>query len=187
MEKRVKKIKQIKNSEKIIYDTVFRYALILLLGLGNLFLFYKIFTPLTVYPVFFILKLFYPTAFLSGITIRIDYLSILLIKSCIAGAAYYLLLALVFSTPMQMIKRVYLALFVFLTFLFINITRIVILVFLLINESSYFDITHKFIWYGLSTIFVVGIWFFSVWIFKIKDIPVYSDMKNLLEIIKQRK
>ena len=44
---------------KELIDIVFRYLLILLLAIGNLAIFYLIFTPLTVYPVFWLLKIFY--------------------------------------------------------------------------------------------------------------------------------
>ena len=180
-----KKSKLINSNSNLVYDIVFRYAAILLLSLGNLFIFYKIFSPLTTYPVFLILKLIYSEVYYSGIIIHINQYSIFLIKSCIAGSAYFLLFALVLSIPMKLLKRIYLLIFVFFVFLLINIIRIVFLVYLLVNNSNYFDISHKFIWYGLSTIFIVGIWFFSVWLFKIKDIPVYSDMKYLVKVIKK--
>ena len=179
--------KLINSNNNLVYNIVFRYIAILLLSLGNLFIFYKIFTPLTTYPTYLLLKLIYSEVYYSGIIIHVNQYSIFLIKSCIAGAAYFLLSALILFTPMKLLKRLYMAIFVFSFFLIINIIRIIFLVILLVNESNYFDISHKFIWYGLSTIFVVGIWFISVWIFKIKDIPVYSDMKNLVKIIKQRK
>ena len=179
--------KLINSNNNLVYNIVFRYIAILLLSLGNLFIFYKIFTPLTTYPTYLLLKLIYSEVYYSGIIIHVNQYSIFLIKSCIAGSAYFLLSALILFTPMKLLKRLYMVIFVFSFFLIINIIRIIFLVILLLNESNYFDISHKFIWYGLSTIFVVSIWFISVWIFKIKDIPVYSDMKNLVKIIKQRK
>ncbi len=188
MKKNVKKkFKSNKYPDYLIYNLVFRYTAILLLSLGNLFIFYKIFTPLTIYPTFLILKLIYAEVYYSGIIIYLNQYSIFLIKSCIAGSAYFLLFALVFSTPMKLLKRIYLLISVFSLFLIINLIRIIFLVYLLVNNSNYFDISHKFLWYGLSTIFIVVIWFFSVWLFKIKDIPVYTDMKHLVRIIKKGK
>jgi hypothetical protein len=46
-----------------------------------------------------------------------------------------------------------------------------------IYGSVYFDKVHYFIWYFLSTVIVVLIWIYNVKKFKIKSIPVYSDLK----------
>ena len=35
------------------------------------------------------------------------------------------------------------------------------------------------LWYLGSTLFVIGIWFIEVKLFKIKEIPIYSDIKFL--------
>ena len=43
-------------------------------------------------------------------------------------------------------------------------------------DGMQFDITHKIFWYSLSILFVVGIWFLEVKLFKIKSIPFYSDI-----------
>jgi hypothetical protein len=64
-------------------------------------------------------------------------------------------------------------------FLIINILRIFILSLFAISGSSLFDITHWFLWYLVSTVFVVGIWFAEVKFFKIREIPFYSDIKSL--------
>jgi hypothetical protein len=39
----------------------------------------------------------------------------------------------------------------------------------------------------MSTIFIVGIWFLEVHIFKIKEIPFFSDVKFLFSQIKKQK
>ena len=52
---------------------------------------------------------------------------------------------------------------------------------------SFFDITHKVFWYFISTIFVVGIWFIEIKIFKIKEIPFYSDLNLLYKNIFNKK
>ena len=76
---------------------------------------------------------------------------------------------------------------VFLAFaalLVMNILRIVLLIFLFIYGFAYFDAAHKFFWYFMSTLFVVVIWFAEVRMFKIKEIPFYSDLKFLYKKIK---
>ena len=71
---------------------------------------------------------------------------------------------------------------IFLSFaclLIINILRIFLLGLVYISGFSWFDIAHKLFWYAGSTIFVIGIWFAEVKLFKIKEIPFYSDIKFL--------
>ncbi len=161
-----------------------RYLILLALALFNLYLIYLIATPITIYPVFFILKLFYSSVLLKGTTIIFGESAISLISACIAGSAYYLLLLLNLSTPMAPIKRLKSLSFVLFTFLMLNILRISIFSALFASGFAYFDITHRFVWYFGSTIMVVAIWFLSVYLFKIKEVPVYSDMSALFNLSK---
>lgn len=161
-----------------------RYLLIVLLGLGNLFIFYKIFTPLTIYPVYFLLSLFSSAMLLDKIII-FNGSVIQLIPACIAGAAYYLLVILILSTPnIKTSKRIIVILFSILSLLILNILRIFFLA--LLTNSVYFDSVHMIFWYALSTIFVVGIWMLAVKIFNIASVPVYSDLKYLLKLIRKK-
>lgn len=148
-------------------------------------LLYVILKPLTVYPVFAFAKLLYQNVSLSNIILTIGSTSIEFIDACIAGSAFLLLLILNLLTPMNIKKRICVILLDFLLLLIFNIARITILMILLVNGSAAFDITHKFFWYLLSTIFVVGIWLLNIFIFKIKEIPVYSDVKLILSQIKK--
>ena len=66
----------------------------------------------------------------------------------------------------------------------LNILRIFFLSILTINNSQFFDFAHKLFWYLLSTIFVIGIWFLTIKIFKIKSIPGYTDIKYFAKNIK---
>ncbi len=164
----------------VFLDIILRYLVLVLIALPGLFIFYFIFTPLTIYPVYFLLGLFFDVIILSKINILVNNIPIELISACIAGAAYYLLLVLNLSTPkIKLKKRVYAILFSFAAFLILNILRIFILSFLAVTGFSYFNATHTISWYGLSTIIVVGIWFAEVKIYKIKKIPFYSDIKFL--------
>jgi exosortase/archaeosortase family protein len=175
-------------NSKEIRDLVFRYSILLLLGISNLALFYKVFTPLTVHPVAWILKLFYGGYLLEGTTIIFfNGIYAEIIPACIAGAAYYLLLMLNLTTPMdrkQRIKSIFLLIFFF---LILNIGRILIFAMLFSVGFRYFDLAHSLTWVIGSTIMVVALWFVSVWIFKIKGIPVYSDAKNIISNIKKTK
>ena len=167
---------------RTLIDIIVRYLILLLFAIGNLYIIYAIFRPLTLYPVYAILNTFYNIT-LSGITLLIEDKAIGITSACVAGSAYYLLLILNLGVSMGLRKRIYSLLYSFVVLLLFNILRIIILSVLIINNNSYFDITHKFLWFGLSTIFVVAIWFTEVRIFKIKQIPFYTDLKNIKKMI----
>ena len=162
-------------------DLVVRYVLLVIIALPGLWIFYFIFTPLTVYPIYFLLNLFYDVSLISGNILLINReIPIEFIKACIAGSAYYLLTILNLATPkIKLKKRINMLLLAFAIFLVLNLLRIFLLSFLAISGSSYFDVTHILFWYSLSTIFVVAIWFAEVKLFKIKEIPFYSDLRFL--------
>lgn len=170
-----------KRKRGMFLDLIVRYLILILIALPGLFIFYFIFTPLTVYPVYFLLGLFFDAVLLSKISILLNNsVPIELISACIAGAAYYLLLVLNLSTPKIKIKtRISAIIFSLLAFLVLNILRIFVLSVLAATGSAYFNVTHTVFWYGFSTIIVVAIWFAEVKIYKIKEIPFYSDIKFL--------
>tara|TARA_Y100000034_G_C6714689_1_gene315863 strand:- start:303 stop:536 length:234 start_codon:yes stop_codon:yes gene_type:complete len=72
----------------------------------------------------------------------------------------------------------------FAAFFILNTLRIFLLGVLFVSGSVFFDATHKLFWYIISTIFVVGIWFAEVKIFRIKEIPFYSDLNWIYKKIK---
>lgn len=168
---------------KTIISLIIRYALLILLPIKNLYLFYFVLTPLTIYPLLFILKFFYNAQLVNSTTILIDNFSINLIPACIAGAAYYLLLVLNLSTPMPLNKRIKSLFFLFSSFLLLNLIRICIFSKLALMNYLYFNLTHALAWYAGSTIFVVFLWFANVYLFKIKEIPAYTDIRNILNLI----
>lgn len=159
-----------------------RYLTLLILGIF-LSIFYIIFTPLTIYPVNFILNLIY-TSNISGNSIILPSAIIEIVEACIAGSAYFLLLILNLSTPMELKKRTYSLLFIFVSLLIINIMRIIIFSILFVENFSLFYLTHKFFWYVLSAFLVIVIWITNIFIFKIKKIPVYSDFSRILKSVK---
>ncbi len=152
-----------------------RYLILIILGFLP---FNIIFSSLTILPVYFLLNIFYEMSII-GNTFLVAGFEIEVISACIAGSAYYLLLVLNLTTSMKAKQRVYSLLFSFLSLLVVNILRIFLLSILLIEKSAFFDITHKLFWYILNIILVAGIWFLTVWLFKIKKVPVYSDIISL--------
>lgn len=163
-----------KNSNLII-----RYLILLVIAIPNLYLIYKVFTPLTIYPVFYILSIFYSHTALSGNIISISGISIEIISACIAGAAYYLLLILNLTTPMPLKKRIKSMSFILGTFLILNIFRIILFSVLFLTGYKFFDLAHTGTWYFGSTILLIIIWFVNIKLFKIKNIPIYTDFKYL--------
>ena len=167
------------------FSVALRYSILLIIGFLGLSFFYTIFLPLTIQPIYFLLKLFYNPALISNI-ILINNLPIEIIGACVAGSAYYLLLILNLSIPeIKFAKRIGLLLFSFSLLLIANILRIFLLSVFYVSNFSFFDITHKLFWYVGSTFIVAGIWFLSVKIFKIKGIPLYSDIKFLLKDLRK--
>lgn len=175
------------NSEnKKVYSLVIRYLFLFIVGL-NIWIFYNAFSSVTIYPVYWILSLFYSTI-LEGNTIIIQdsirNISIEIIDACIAGAAYYLLLVLCLTIPLKLRKQIKIVLTTFLVFLFINILRILVFSFIAIYNTGLFEVMHMLFWYFISTLIVVFIWFFTVKNYKIKEMPVYDDFKYLFKCIK---
>ncbi|MEK6915685.1 MAG: pacearchaeosortase [Nanoarchaeota archaeon] len=193
------------NSTKLS-SIILRYLLLLLLSVGNLSIFYLIATPLTVYPVLGAIELFYDGTLLPSTPTRTceifqdtfiqniacmkttiffkDYFANI-IPACIAGSAYYLLLILNLTTPMSRLKRIKSLFFLMFSFLFFNILRIFSFAMLFVNKNyEIFNIAHIASWYFGSTILVVILWFANVLIFKINSVPVYADIKMILNKIK---
>jgi len=164
-----------------------RYLFLLIMGSFAFQLFYIIFSPLTVYPSFALLKLFYSDALLNNLnSIIIHNQTITLVEACIGGAAYFLLLLLNFGTPLSLETRLKSLLFLFGTFLVINIVRIVVFSALYISGFAFFDLAHIAVWYFGSTVLVILLWFLNVWYFKVQNIPFYSDIMGLMHTIPKR-
>lgn len=194
-----------------IRSVLLRYSVLLILGIGSLFIFYTIFTPLTVYPVFNVLDSIYGAELLRGdVTKACDLLNNFLpesfianaacmnttiffkgyfasiIPACIAGSAYYLLFILNLTTPMAKMKRFYSIIFLSLMFLVLNITRITLFASIFANKGfEIFNLAHAATWYFGSTVLVVMIWFLNVMLFKINSIPIYTDVKTIINQIKE--
>lgn len=181
-----KKVKKnIKNKSIFILS---RYLILLVLIILLPFI-YKILWPITVYPAVFLLKLFFSNVsyLQTGNYIVINMkIFIEIIPACIAGSAYLLLLILNLSVPMEIKKRIYSVALGLIMLLLFNIIRISLFSALYYYNSSLFNIGHKITWYFLSTVFIVLIWFLIVKIFSIKEIPVYSDLKDVVREINKK-
>ena len=159
-------------------DLILRYSLMILAGIF-LNVFYIIFQPLTVYPVYFLLNIFYEAS-VSGNVISANGIQIEIVNACIAGSAFLLLLILNFSTAkIKWKKRLSILMFNFAVFLIINIIRIFVLTILLVNQSVFFDAVHLILWHAVSILLVFLIWILTVRIVGIKKIPFVSDFKSL--------
>ena len=168
--------------EQQLEKILFRYFIGMVIAIITLFipLFYYIFRPLTIWPTVFVLKFFYEVSLIKD-TIVINGIFINLIDACIAGSAYFLLFILnILTYGIDFRQRLIIFIFDSCLLLLMNILRLVILIVLIINKSLAFDITHKVFWYGVSTIYVVLIWVFTIFIFRIKKIPFVSDVKFIL-------
>lgn len=162
---------------KELFYIFIRYLILLLVGffIGSLYSFLEL---ITISPVSFILGMFYDIS-THGTKILFSDSSIEIIPACVAGAAFYLLFILNLTSEMRLKKRVFSLAFSFISLLILNIIRIVVFSIFYVENFSFFDFSHKLFWYFLSTVFVVGIWFLNVWIFKIKSIPIYTDIQNI--------
>jgi len=144
-------------------------------------LFYVIFSPLTLGSTYLLLQTVYEVS-LSGTTITIDSASFIFIPACSAAIAYLLLAELLLVTRDITLQQGLRMFFIgAAAIFFMNIARIVILVFVYLNfGKNYFDLVHIVFWHVVSTIFVAAVWIALVEWYKIKQIPVYSDIKEIL-------
>ncbi|MDO8509271.1 MAG: pacearchaeosortase [Nanoarchaeota archaeon] len=166
---------------KEILGLIIRYLIAIILGLG-IGLIYKILTPLTVYPIYFILKELNGAVLIGESRIFWRGVFLDIVPACVAGSAYYLLLLLNLITPMKLSNRLMNIIFLIISFFIINLIRIFILIYFYSLGIRYFDLAHKFMWYFGSTAAVIILWFIGIWIFQIKNIPIYGDIKNILKL-----
>ncbi len=170
------------SAHKKVVDFAIRYLILVLIAFPGLVLFYKIFSPLTIYPSYWIFQIFFDASLYSNIILLDSSFVVEIVPACVMGSAYYLLLILNLSIPnIKLKKRLIMILTSFASLLIINILRIVLLGALYNLGSIWGDPLHTFFWYFLSIFFVIGIWFAQVRIFRIKDIPFYSDLKFLFK------
>ncbi len=147
-------------------------------------LFEKIFYAITVYPSYWLLNFFYNANLVEN-SIFIGNKVIRFIPECIAVLAYVALLFLIlFTKGINWKKSAKLFILGSLLILGMNILRIVILSVILVEfGSDMFNKFHLLFWNFVSGIYVALVWIFLVLKFKIKDIPIVSDVKELYKRI----
>tara|TARA_Y100000310_G_scaffold345610_1_gene467284 strand:+ start:5349 stop:5843 length:495 start_codon:yes stop_codon:yes gene_type:complete len=162
--------------------TILRYILALIIALYHN-IFYTIFSPLTVYITYYTLKLF-TNPILTESTITFNSHSFTFIPACTAATAYLLLTMLILTTRnIKFLTRIKMFIIGSIAILTLNITRILILMLAYNVNEAFFNTLHLLFWHILSTVFVVLIWLALTKLYKIKSIPIYSDIKYLLKKI----
>ena len=165
---------------KLLLGMFARYLALLLMGTGNLYIIYAILTPLTLHTLTAILSIF-TTPILIDNFIILTGVTIEIIPACVAGAAFYLLLIFALSVPdVKPVTRTKAILTSFAILFALNILRILAIIPLI--KSSNFQTIHWITWHIASTIFVVATWLATITIYKIKSIPVYTDLKYLIRL-----
>lgn len=157
----------------------------ILFGIFNLKIFYIIFGPLTVRGTYLILSLS-SNVVLAGRKIIFGTNVFEIVNSCVIGSAYYLLFVLFMSfQDIKLLKRVLIILLSFCILYISNILRIVILISII--EKSFFGFAHWVFWNFISTVFVVGIFFFLIWFFHLREIPFQRDILYLWKLAHKTK
>ena len=143
--------------------------------------FYHIFKYPTIFGSYLLLKILNINFVLTGSTIIINDHYLILSRPCIGDYAYLLLYMLIILTAdLGIARRICLFVVGSLMILFVNILRIGLLCYLLFHFGfESFQAVHMLFWDLLSSVIVVGIWFLLVWLFKIKAIPIYTDIKKI--------
>ena len=162
---------------KYLYNFLLRYVLCFI----PVIVFEFIFTPITIYGVYFLLKPFNPAVI--GNIMTVNGIPFTFIDACIAPYAYYLIFILALSTKdLELKTRIKIIIFGFILVLAMNYFRIALLVGLTVKYGfSVFNSVHLFFWKFLSWFYVTLVWIFLVKLYKIKSIPVYSDFKYLFK------
>ena len=160
--------------------TILRYSAAVFLAVFYSF-FDIIFSPITIYTTFFLLS-FFTQAQLSGITLFVNDMSFSIISACTASLAYLLLAELILMTKGISLKQSLKMFFLGFSAIFsMNILRILFLIFVYVHfGKNYFDAVHLIFWYFVSTFFVIAVWIFLIEKYKIKSVPIYSDIQFIL-------
>ena len=140
--------------------------------------FYSVIAPVTLHISYGLLKLFTHASIL-GNHVYVGTYTLEFVPACAAVAAYVLLAILILFTRGISFQRGMIMFFYGSALILLaNILRIELLIYVLLNfGKNYFDTLHFTLWHVVSSAYVAGVWIFLVWRFKLKEIPVYSDMK----------
>jgi len=108
-----------------------------------------------------------------------------IIPACVAGMAYSLLLFLILFTRGISLNESFKMFFIGAgLILAMNILRIDLLIFILMEfGSDLFEKTHMIFWNFVSGVYVAIVWIYLVKKFKVENIPLISDIKELYKRI----
>ena len=175
-------------NKKEILSLITRFSIIIIILLIPINLFQELFQSITLKIIVFFLELSEASPIIGKYSVQnsieifgTTYIDI--VKYCVTSSAYYLLTILtVITKGIPLIKRILMFLIgSFLIFL-MNIIRIMILIVILLKQSlEVFELAHTTFFMILSVLYVIIIWILLSSIFKVKTIPVYSDMKDLIK------
>jgi len=141
-------------------------------------LFYIVLLPLTLRISYGLLQ-FFSEASLEGNLLQVGGKTLEFIPACAAVSAYILLGILILLTKgISFPKGIKLFLYGSLLIFLANLVRIELLIYVLVQfGKNYFDTLHLFIWQIVSSVYVALAWVFLTWRFKVKEIPIWSDVQ----------
>jgi exosortase/archaeosortase family protein len=147
------------------------------------------FTKITLYPSYLLALLKYSNVVLENNYMIINNTLLRFIPACIGASAYCFLLVIILLTKDIKLKtRINLFLLGSLLILILNMIRIEVLIYILMKYGSdLFRTARESFWMFISGVYVAIVWLFLTWKFKIKTIPVYSDLRYLCKKLKKTK
>ncbi|MDD4877767.1 MAG: pacearchaeosortase [Candidatus Nanoarchaeia archaeon] len=149
-------------------------------------LIYGIIAVFTLHFSYFFFSIFVPSA-LIGNKIATLTTTFEFIPACVAVSAYILLALLVFLTKgISWNERLQMIVYGWLAILAFNLLRIEILLLTFFSLETAYDTLHLFVWKFMSTVFVVLLWLGLARLYKVKAIPVFSDIKALAGMIRKK-
>jgi len=112
-----------------------------------------------------------------------------IVKYCVTASAYYLLtLFCIITMGIALWKRVLMFIIGSALIFGMNIARIVVLIVVMLNNSEIFKAAHFALGFLLSVGYVILVWVLLSFLFKVKTVPFYSDIKFLThEMLKKKK
>jgi len=139
--------------------------------------------PITIYLSYFLLSIIQQNVILNSPYIIINGVTTKFVTACAAVSAYYLLMLLVLLTkdirPLTRLKMFFLG---SLIILIVNTIRVVILLLILsYRNQNLFETVHIAFWMLIGSIIVALTWIYLVKRYKVRSIPVYSDLKYLFQ------
>lgn len=170
----------------------YEYRLIFRVLVAILFrpqIFYLIFTYPTIIVSFILLKLFGYNVIKEGTSLVVNNVTLNFVEACVASSAYYLLLFLILLTKDIKLKTMIdMFLLGSIIIFIVNIIRIFILIVILLAKGyDWFNLIHLTFWYGVASVLVFLVWIYLTKKYRIKSIPVYSDVLYLISKIKKNK